>query len=169
MLHKAVLTALAAATVFALSAAPALADGSVAGAGSSDLIDSGSAALGSSSNKPAHFGKLGRPDADNGVYSINTWVKAPTAKAISTDVYPKNSKIGVRWNSTIKSGEEVGGDGCKMVVTLTGPKVPVKAGTIRTTKCTSSKLFMLRAAGDYSIRVTDSVSGASNAVKFSLQ
>ncbi len=150
-------------TALTLGAAPAIADSS------GDIINAGSSAIGSSSKKQPHYGKLGRSNAPNGVRSINTWVYAPNARAGSDGAYAKGSKIGVKWNSTIESGEEVGGSECSMTVKLTGPKVPAKAGTYKTKNCTSRKTFTLRTAGDYTIRVTDAVSGASNAIKFSVR
>lgn len=165
MKHKAVTAALAAAAALTVLAAPVHAEGS------SDLFGSaGSSDFGSSKKGPQHYGKLGRADAPNGVRSINVWVQPGNGVgAIGDNVYPKNSQIGVKWNSVIQTGEEVGGNGCKMTVRLTGPKVSPKDGTYTTTSCTSRKLFKLRAGGDYSITVTDGVSGASNAITFSLQ
>ncbi|NDZ96249.1 hypothetical protein G3I13_04245 [Streptomyces sp. SID6673] len=139
------------------------------GSGSSDLLDAGSSALGSSSSKPQHFGKLGRPDATNGVKSINVWAYAPKTQAISAGVYPKNAQLGVRWNSTIDAGPVVDGNQCRMEVRLSGPKVPKNAQLTKTQDCTSAKTFLLRAPGSYSISVTDTISGASNSIKFDVQ
>lgn len=165
MKHKVVAATLVAAAALTVCAATAHAEGS------SDLFgSSGSADFGSSKKGPQHYGKLGRADAPNGVRSINVWVLPGNGvRAVGDNVYPKNSQVGVKWNSVIQTGEEVGGDGCKMTVRVAGPKVTAKAGTYTTTSCTSRKSFMLRAAGEYSITVTDGVSGASNAIKFSLQ
>ncbi|MGV9712462.1 hypothetical protein ACWDTI_17570 [Gordonia sp. NPDC003424] len=137
-----------------------------ADSGSSDLLDSGSAALGSSSDKPKHYGKLGRADAPNGVKSINTWVYAPNAQPTSTNTYPKNSQLGVRWNSTIDSGPVVDGNECKIEVRISGPKIPAKAQVFKTEDCTSVKSYMLRTPGSYAISVTDLISGASNSITF---
>ncbi|GAB19410.1 hypothetical protein GOEFS_083_00420 [Gordonia effusa NBRC 100432] len=165
MKHKVVTATLAAATALTVCATPAHA------VGSSDIFGSaGSSDFGSSSGKQQHYGKLGRADAPNGVRSINVWVLPGSGvKADDSGVYPKNSQIGVKWNSVIQTGEEVGGNECKMTVKLTGPKVTAKNGTMKSRFCTSRKLFKLKAAGDYSITVTDAVSGASNAIKFTLR
>lgn len=134
------------------------------------ILDSGSAMLGSSGGKKQqHFGKLGRPDAPNGVKSINVWVYAPRAKAVSPGVYPRNSQLGVRWNSTIDAGPIVDGNECKMGIRLSGPKVPKKAQFTGTRDCTAQKAFLLRAPGEYSITVSDGISGASNAIKFTVK
>ncbi|NMO01527.1 hypothetical protein HH308_09915 [Gordonia sp. TBRC 11910] len=162
---KVATTALAAAAAFAVCAAPVHAEGS------SDLFGSaGSSDFGSSSKGPQHYGKLGRADAPNGVKSINVWVlPGKGVVAAEEGVYPRNSQIGVKWNSTISTGEEIDSNECKMTVAVAGPKVNAKTGTVRTNLCTSSKLFNLKAAGEYTITVTDAVSGASNAIRFSLQ
>ncbi|MXP22641.1 hypothetical protein GIY30_14970 [Gordonia sp. HNM0687] len=120
-----------------------------AGSGSSDLLDAGSSALGSSGNEPEHYGKLGRDNAPNGVRSINVWVYAPYAQPISPGVYPRNSQLGVRYNSTIDAGPVVDGDECRMEVRLSGPKVPEKAKLFKTQDCTSVKPYTLRAPGAY--------------------
>ncbi|MFW0791486.1 hypothetical protein [Gordonia sp. CPCC 205333] len=165
MKHKVAIATLAAAAALTVCAAPVHAEGS------SDIFGSaGSSDLGSSSKKQQHYGKLGRADAPNGVRSINVWVLPGNGvKAVESGVYPRNSQIGVKWNSVIQTGEEVGSDECKMTVKLTGPKVTAKNGTAKSKFCTSRKLFRLKAAGDYSITVTDAVSGASNAIKFTLR
>lgn len=138
--------------------------------GSSNILDTGSAMLGSSGGKKQqHYGKLGRAGAPNGVKSINVWVYSPKAKAISPGVYPRNSHLGVRWNSTIDAGPVVEGNECKMGIRLSGPKVPKKSQLTGTKSCTSRKTFLLRAPGEYSITVTDGISGASNAIKFTVQ
>lgn len=134
--------------------------------GSSDLLNSGSAALGSSGNKQLHYGKLGRDNAPNGVKSINVWVLAPTAKPNANGAYPRNSQLGVRWNSVIDAGNEIDGNECAMQIRLTGPKVPAAAALSTTQNCTSRKLYTLRAPGSYSISVTDTISGASNSIRF---
>ncbi|ROZ88952.1 hypothetical protein [Gordonia sp. OPL2] len=143
--------------------------GSAGGSGSSDLLDTGSAALGSSGNKPQHFGKLGRPDAPNGVKSINVWTYAPKVTPVSPNVFPRNSRLGVRWNSTIDSGPVVDGNECGMQIRLDGPKVPKAAQLTKTRDCTAVKSFLLRAPGSYSITVTDGISGASNSIKFDVR
>ncbi|MAU83352.1 hypothetical protein VX037_03435 [Gordonia sp. Z-3] len=169
-----------AAVAIAISAAPALAapQDSVFGsagssgsgsAGSSDLLDAGSSALGSSGDKIEHYGKLGRDNAPNGVRSINVWVYAPNTQPISPGVYPRNSRLGVRYNSTIDAGPVVDGDECAMQIRLSGPKVPKKAQLFSTQDCTSVKPYTLRAPGSYSISVTDTISGASNAITFDVQ
>ncbi|MCH5643224.1 MULTISPECIES: hypothetical protein [unclassified Gordonia (in: high G+C Gram-positive bacteria)] len=136
----------------------------------SGSLDSGSAALGSSSKKPQHYGKLGRPDAPNGVKSINVWVYTPNkTPEISPSVYPRNTRIGVKWNSTIDAGNVIDGNECKMSVVLSGPKIPKKAAVTKTADCTAVKSYQLKTAGDYKITVTDGVSGASNSIKFTLQ
>ncbi|MGC4962689.1 hypothetical protein [Gordonia sp. DT101] len=179
MIRKSAAVAVLAAAAIATAAAPATAGpldtlfGSAgagsSGSGSSDLLNAGSSALGSSSSKPQHYGKLGRPDATNGVKSINVWTYAPKAQAISPGVYPKNSQLGVRWNSTIDAGPVVDGNQCRMEIRLSGPRVPKKAQLTKTQDCTSAKSFLLRAPGSYGISVTDTISGASNSIKFDVQ
>ncbi|GED96899.1 hypothetical protein [Gordonia crocea] len=139
-----------------LGAAPVHADSS---AGSLDL-----GSLGSSDKKPQHYGKLGRKNAPNGVRSINTWVYAPTAKARSTG-YPVGAKVGVKWNSVIEAGDQVNGPECKMTVRITGPHAPQP---FTTKQCTSKYAWKLNVKGSYIARVTDGVSGASNAVRFTI-
>ncbi|AZG45623.1 hypothetical protein [Gordonia insulae] len=174
MIRKSAAATMLTAAAIAAAAAPAAAGpldslfGS-SGSGSSDLLDTGSAALGSSGNKPQHFGKLGRPDAPNGVKSINVWVYAPKAQPISPGVYPRNSQLGVRWNSTIDSGPVIDGNECAMQIALSGPKIPAKAKLTKTADCTAVKSFSLRAPGSYAITVTDGISGASNSIKFDVQ
>ncbi|MFW0795968.1 hypothetical protein AAFP30_19300 [Gordonia sp. CPCC 205515] len=136
--------------------------------GSSNLLDAGSSALGSSSDKPQHFGKLGRPDAPNGVKSINTWVYAPKTQPVGDNTYPKNSQLGVRWNSTIDAGPVIDGNECKMEIRITGPKIPAKAQLFKTQDCTATHTYLLRTPGAYGITVTDTISGASNAIKFNV-
>lgn len=138
-----------------------------ADSGSSDLLDSGSSALGSSdNNKPQHYGKLGRPDASNGVKSINVWAYAPKAQPVGDNTYPKNSQLGVRWNSTIDAGPVIDGNECKMEIRITGPKIPAKSQLFKTQDCTSTHTYLLRTPGAYGITVTDTISGASNSIKF---
>ncbi len=174
MIRKSTAAAALAAAALAIVAAPASADslfGSSGGSssGSAGLLDAGSSALGSSSKEPEHYGTLGRPDAPNGLKSINVWVYAPKANPIGDGVYPKNSQLGVRWNSTIAAGNVIDGNECQMAIRLTGPKVPAKAAVTKTEDCTSAKLYTLRAPGAYTISVTDGISGASNSIRFSVQ
>ncbi|MDL9937836.1 hypothetical protein QSJ18_13865 [Gordonia sp. ABSL1-1] len=158
-------TAIAGAVIAGPAAADPLSD-LFGSAGSSG----GSSGFGSSDNKPKHYGKLGRPDARNGVKSINVWVYAPNkTPEISPGVYPRGSKLGVRWNSTIDAGPVVSGKECQMSVHLTGPKVPAKAAVTKTQECTSKKSYLFRSAGTYKISVTDAISGASNSITFTLQ
>ncbi|GAB10347.1 hypothetical protein GOARA_056_00940 [Gordonia araii NBRC 100433] len=126
-------------------------------------IDLGS--LGSSDNKPKHWGKLGRKNAPNGVRSINTWVYAPTAKARG-GAYPLGRQIGVKWNSVIESGDEILGKECNMTVRITGPRAP---RPFKTKLCTSKHTWKINVRGAYTIRVTDSISGASNAVRLNVR
>ncbi|MBD0864056.1 hypothetical protein IA539_23085 [Gordonia sp. zg691] len=162
---------LLAATALALPVAPATADplGDLFGSASGSL-DSGSAALGSSGDKVTHYGKLGRPGAPNGVKSINVWVYTPNkTAAITPGTYPKNSRLGVRWNSIINSGPIVDGNECRMEVRLSGPKVPKAASLFKTRDCTAVKSYFFKGGGDFTIRVTDTISGASNSINFSVQ
>ncbi|GAC68353.1 hypothetical protein [Gordonia soli] len=169
---SALVLSLLSALAIALSSAPAGADpldalfGSAGGTGS---LDSGSAALGSSDNTPKHFGKLGRPDAPNGVKSINTWVYAPKSKPVAPGVYGKGAGVGVRWNSTIDAGPVIDGNECAIAVRLSGPRVPKSAQLTRTRDCTATKTFVLRAPGNYTISVTDGISGASNKIAFTIR
>ncbi|MFW0785477.1 hypothetical protein AAFP35_13230 [Gordonia sp. CPCC 206044] len=183
MNHKSIAVAVLSASSIIAVAAPASASpldsllgssGSASGFGSSSggltsLFDAGSSALGSSSSKPEHYGKLGRDNAPNGVKSINVWAYAPKAKPISANVYPKNSQLGVKWNSTIDAGPVVDGNECTMSIRITGPKIPAKAALFKTRDCTSVHTYMLRAAGGYSITVTDGISGASNSITFDVR
>lgn len=133
-------------------------------------LDSGSSALGSSGDTVKHYGKLGRPDARNGVRSINVWVYTPNrTAAIAPGVYPKNSRLGVRWNSIIASGPIIDGDECRMTVRLSGPKVPKEAEVYSTRDCTAVKSYHFRGAGQYKISVTDNISGASNNITFAVR
>lgn len=145
----------AAAATIALGVAPVHADGSIGG------LDTGS---GSSDNTPKHYGKLGRKDAPNGVRSINTWVYSPSRAA--NGAYRVGSKVGVRWNSVIDAGDQVSGPECKMTVRISGPKAP---GPYKTKQCTLKYAWKLNVPGTYIARVTDSVSGASNAVRFTVK
>lgn len=156
-------------TAVTVAASPAGADPLSQLFGSAGSSDSGSAGS-SGGDKPQHYGKLGRPDAANGVKSINVWVYTPNkTAAISPGVYPRNTRIGVRWNSTIDAGPVVDGNECKMTIRLTGPKIPKKAAVTNTADCSAVKSYQLRTAGDYKISVTDGISGASNSITFSLQ
>ncbi|MFT4201304.1 hypothetical protein [Gordonia sp. (in: high G+C Gram-positive bacteria)] len=128
-----------------------------------DSVDMGS--LGSSDNKPKHYGKLGRPGAPNGVRSINTWVYAPGVKARG-GAYPRGAKVGVKWNSVIDAGDEILGKECNMTVRVSGPRPPAP---FKTKLCTSKRLFKINIAGNYVIRVTDSISGASNAIRLNVK
>lgn len=164
--------ALLATAALALPVAPATANpldtlfGSASGS-----LDSGSAALGSSGgDKVTHYGKLGRPGAPNGIKSINVWVYTPNnTAAVVPNTYPKNSRLGVRWNSIIDAGPIVDGNECRMEVRLSGPKVPKQASLFKTQDCTAVKSYFFRGAGDFTIRVTDTISGASNSIAFSVQ
>ena len=147
----------AAAAALALTVAPVHADGS------SGSVDLGS--LGSSDNSPKHFGKLGRKDSPNGVRSINTWAYSPNATARSNATYPVGRQVGVKWNAVIEAGDQVSGPECKMTVRISGPKAP---GSFTTKQCTSKYAWKLNVKGTYIARVTDSVSGASNAVRFTI-
>ncbi|EON31197.1 hypothetical protein GTC6_18813 [Gordonia terrae C-6] len=164
--------ALLAAAALALPVAPAAANpldtlfGSASGS-----LDSGSAALGSSGgDKVTHYGKLGRPGAPNGIKSINVWVYTPDkTPAVVPNTFPKNSRLGVRWNSIIDAGPIVDGNECLMEVRLAGPKVPKQAALFKTQDCTAVKSYFFKGAGDFTIRVTDTISGASNSIAFSVQ
>lgn len=164
--------ALLATAALALPVAPAAANpldtlfGSASGS-----LDSGSAALGSSGgDKVTHYGKLGRPGAPNGIKSINVWVYTPDkTPAVVPNTFPKNSRLGVRWNSIIDAGPIVDGNECRMEVRLSGPKVPKQAALFKTQDCTAVKSYFFKGAGDFTIRVTDTVSGASNSIAFSVQ
>ncbi|MEO9327041.1 hypothetical protein [Gordonia aurantiaca] len=165
------LVGLLAAAALLLPIAPATADpaGDLFGSASGSL-DSGSAALGSSGDKVTHYGKLGRKDAPNGVRSINVWVYNPkNAREIAPGTFPKNSRLGVRWNSIIEAGPIVDGDECRMEIRLSGPKVPKEAELFKTRDCTAVKSYSFKGAGDFTIRVTDTISGASNSIAFSVQ
>lgn len=154
-------TALARTLVLPVAAAAAVALGVVPTA-HADSIDLGS--LGSSDNKPKHYGKLGRPGAPNGVRSINTWAFSPTNRARSTG-YPVGARVGVKWNSVIEAGDQINGPECNMTVRITGPNSP---GPFKTKQCTSKYAWKLNVKGTYIARVTDSISGASNAVRFKI-
>lgn len=189
MRRKPIAVAVLTAATAAALAAPAAADpvdslfGSVgssdsgsAGSGSADSIapylNSIIGSLGSSDgNKPKHYGKLGRPDAPNGVKSINVWVFAPQAKELTpgTNTYPRNSRLGVRWNSTIDAGPVIDGNECAMEIRLAGPKVPKQAALTKTKDCTANRLYTFRGAGSYQITVTDTISGASNKIDFDVR
>ncbi len=194
LLSRASIAAAAAAAAAIVVAAPANADPLFGSAGSSDRgsSDSGSLSTGSveegitksapylgalgealkpKDNKPKHYGKLGRADAPNGVKSINVWVFAPKTAELSpgTNTYPKNSRLGVRWNSTIDAGPVVDGNECAMEIRLAGPKVPKKAQLAKTRDCTANQLYTFRSAGSYQITVTDTISGASNKINFDVR
>ncbi len=145
----------AAVAAVALAAAPTHADGSLGSMGS----------LGSSNNKPQHYGILGRPGAANGVKSINAWVYSPSARALSDGSYPVGANVGVKWNSVIDAGAQINGPECTMSVRITGPKAP---GVFSTKQCTSKYAWKLNVKGSYVARVTDGISGASNAVNFTI-
>lgn len=136
----------------------------------SGSLDSGSAALGSSGDKVTHYGKLGRAGAPNGVKSINVWAYNPKgAKETTPGTFAKNSRLGVRWNSIIDSGPIVDGNECRMEVRLTGPKVPKEAALYKTQDCTAVKSYFFKGGGNFTIRVTDLISGASNSIAFSVE
>ena len=149
---------LTAAMAVALAAAPALAD-------TGSLGSSALGSLGSSNNTPQHYGKQGRADAPNGVRSINTWVYAPSASARSDSTYPVGAQVGVKGNSVIAAGNQIDGPECTMSVRITGPKAP---GPFSTKLCTSKYAWKLNVRGTYIARVTDGISGASNAVRFEI-
>ena len=56
-----------------------------------------------------------------------------------------------------------------MEVRLSGPKVPKQASLFKTQDCTAVKSYFFKGAGDFTIRVTDTISGASNRIAFSVQ
>ena len=89
--------------------------------------------------------------------------------AVVPNTYPKNSRLGVRWNSIIDAGPIVDGNECRMEVRLSGPKVPKQASLFKTQDCTAVKSYFFKGAGDFTIRVTDTISGASNSIAFSVQ
>ncbi|MFT3899154.1 MAG: hypothetical protein QM728_02780 [Gordonia sp. (in: high G+C Gram-positive bacteria)] len=149
-----------------LPAAAAVALGLAAPTAHADPVltfDMGS--LGSSDNKPKHYGKLGRPGAPNGVRSINTWVYAPGAKAAG-GAYRRGAKIGVKWNSVIEAGDEISGKECRMTVRAIGPRAP---RPFKTQLCTSKYLWRINVPGSYAFRVTDGISGASNFVRLTVR
>jgi len=162
---------LLAAAAMLIPIAPATADpiGDLFGSASGSL-DAGSSAFGSSGDKVTHYGKLGRPGARNGVKSINVWVYNPKgAREITPGTFPKNSRLGVRWNSIIDAGPIVDGNECRMEVRLAGPKVPKEAALYKTQDCTAVKSYFFKGGGNFTIRVTDLVSGASNSIAFSVE
>ena len=75
----------------------------------------------------------------------------------------------MRWNSIIDAGPIVDGNECRMEVRLSGPKVPKQASLFKTQDCTAVKSYFFKGAGDFTIRVTDTISGASNSIAFSVQ
>ncbi len=163
---------LLAAAAMLIPTTPAMADpvGDLFGSASGSL-DSGSSAFGSSGDKVTHYGKLGRADARNGVKSINVWVYNPKGATQTTPgTFVKNSRLGVRWNSIINSGPPiVDGNECRMEVRLAGPKVPKEAALYKTRDCTAVKSYFFKGGGDFTIRVTDLISGASNSIAFSVE
>ena len=152
------------AAALAVGAAPVHAD-SMVGPFDFGSFDFGGS-LGSSKKGPQHYGKLGRPGATNGVKSINTWVYSPSSGR-SNGSYPVGSRVGVKWNAVIDAGDQINGPECQMSVRITqGPRPP---GAFSTKQCTSKYAWKLNVPGEYVARVTDAISGASNAVRFTIR